>query len=275
MPNDTNPRLVHGQPTSTRNSTRGFDKHVWPPTEGWPDGVTMQVYDNGRIKIGAKHATIAVDDVSTFRPGPGHHGSAHVGFRFDPADTGTSCTGHQPQPEPRLNEAQTALRDHLIGVARRLDPAADTNTLVGALPGYRAVRDIIDPQQQWFKGPRCYGMGDALRAISAYDDAHGVPRTGALVKRARAYHPAAGWWDTAEEQTWDEMVASWQEAVRAAVDYWHSDELLETTDCQTAVDALPARWRALANMADPIQDAGLIAAWRKSADELEAALPNL
>ena len=77
MPNDTNPRLVHGQPTSTRNSTRGFDKHVWPPTEGWPDGVTMQVYDNGRIKIGAKHATIAVDDVSTFRPGPSHHGSAH------------------------------------------------------------------------------------------------------------------------------------------------------------------------------------------------------
>ena len=128
--------------------------------------------------------------------------------------------GYEPEPESGLDEAQEALRDHLIGVASQLNPADDTITLVGALPGYRQVRDAIDPDQRWFKGPRCFGMGAALRVINAYDREQGRPMVGALVKRARALHPAAGWWDTDGEQSWDEMVASWQEAVREAVTYW-------------------------------------------------------
>ena len=129
-------------------------------------------------------------------------------------------------------------------MASQLNPADDTITLVGALPGYRQVRDAIDPDQRWFKGPRCFGMGAALRVINAYDREQGRPMVGALVKRARALHPAAGWWDTDGEQSWDEMVASGQEAVREAVTYWHAAD--ETTDCEPAVAALPADWRALA-----------------------------
>src|SRR5262249_54835351 len=110
------------------------------------------------------------------------------------SETETGCAGYEPELE--LTEAQAALRDHLIGVARRLDSAADIDTLVDGLPGYRAVRDIIDPQERWFKGPRCWGMGDALRAINAYDSANDRPKVGALVKRARTNHPAPGWWDT-------------------------------------------------------------------------------
>jgi hypothetical protein len=190
------------------------------------------------------------------------------------ADDGAACSGHEPEPELlelELTEAQEALRDHLIGVARELDPDSDTNTLVMGLPGYKQVRDTIDPDERWWKGPHVTGMGDDLRAISAYDRAHGAPTVTALVKRARSTHPAAGWWGTDDEMSWDEMVASWREAVREAVTYWHAPE---TIDCEPAVAALPARWRALADMTDPIKDAQLATAWRMAADELDAALPT-
>jgi hypothetical protein len=69
-------------------------------------------------------------------------------------------------------------------------------------------------------------MGDGLRAISAYDWYHGQPTVTALVKRAGTKYPAAGWWDSPGdgERSWQELLESWHEAVRAAVAYWHADD---------------------------------------------------
>ena len=148
---------------------------------------------------------------------------AIIAREHPPVNDPTVC---EPAPEPVLTEAEQAMREHLVGVARRLDPAADVAALVAGLPGYQKVRDAIDPEEQTYKGPRCHGMGDGLRAISAYDWYHGRPTVTALVKRAGTKHPAAGWWDSPGdgERSWQELLESWHEAVRAAVAYWHADD---------------------------------------------------
>jgi hypothetical protein len=180
-----------------------------------PAGVgTLGHYDNpaaaARAIIARDHAPYAVR-VS---------GAADV-----TADLLEGTTVCEPAPEP-LTDTEQALRGYLIGVARRLDPAADIDTLVAGLPGYQQVRDIIDPGKQVYKGHRCTGMGGGLRAISALDRHHGVPTVTALIKLARAKYPSVGWWDAPDdaERSWDELVADWHQAVRAAVTYWHDQE---------------------------------------------------
>jgi hypothetical protein len=119
-------------------------------------------------------------------------------------------------------------------------------------------------------------MGDALRAISAFDRYHNRPTVTALVKRARTNHPAPGWWDSPgdDERSWPELLEGWQEAVREAVTYWHAND--PTTDCEPAYAGLPAAWRATADQLGPsTQDVALATALRKCADELDAALPTL
>jgi hypothetical protein len=64
----TGDELRHGEPGSSR-SVR-FDKHIWPPDEKhWPRGLQVIIYDDGRVKVGAPHATAKVVDVSNYRKG--------------------------------------------------------------------------------------------------------------------------------------------------------------------------------------------------------------
>jgi len=71
--------LRHGNPEEHRNDARGFDKFVWP------DGLELQIYDDGSVKIGRKHATVTVSDVMNRQRGGSAWGSAHVVMRFRPA----------------------------------------------------------------------------------------------------------------------------------------------------------------------------------------------
>ena len=70
--------LRHGNPEEHRNDARGFDKFVWP------GGLELQIYDDGSVKIGRKHATVTVSDVMNRQRGGSSWGSAHVVMQFRP-----------------------------------------------------------------------------------------------------------------------------------------------------------------------------------------------
>jgi hypothetical protein len=72
---------VHGAPEVKRNDRLGFDKYVWPPSEQWPIGLELHIYDDGRVKIGGWWASVSVEDVSNFGPGKSN-ASCHVKMRF-------------------------------------------------------------------------------------------------------------------------------------------------------------------------------------------------
>lgn len=76
--------LRNGEPEAERNEGRGFDKYHWPPSENWPDGLRIQIYDDGRVKIGAWHTTVTVTDVLN-RGAGNSKGSSHIVARFRPA----------------------------------------------------------------------------------------------------------------------------------------------------------------------------------------------
>lgn len=78
----------HGKPKSSRDARRGFDKYRWPPGPDWPDGLEITIYDDGRVKVGGWHTTIAVLDVSSFRTGKSRGGS-HVIAQFRSEDEAT------------------------------------------------------------------------------------------------------------------------------------------------------------------------------------------
>jgi hypothetical protein len=72
--------LRHGDPKAHRNNARGFDKFVWP------DGLELQVYDDGSVKIGRKHTTVTISDVMNRQRGGSARGSAHVVMRSQSVD---------------------------------------------------------------------------------------------------------------------------------------------------------------------------------------------
>ncbi len=80
----TSEGLRHGEPESSRNERRGFDKHRWPAGPHWPCGLQIQIYDDGRVKVGGWHTSAVVLDVSSFGTG-NSNASGHVVARFQPA----------------------------------------------------------------------------------------------------------------------------------------------------------------------------------------------
>lgn len=76
--------LRQGEPKVTRNERRGFDKYHWPPGENWSNGLELQIYDDGRVKIGGWHTSVAVVDVMNRARG-NSNASGHVVVRFRPA----------------------------------------------------------------------------------------------------------------------------------------------------------------------------------------------
>ncbi len=75
----------HGLPESARRDGWGLDKYTWP------DGLQLAIYDDGRIKIGRWGSSVAVFDVSNYRPGKSR-GSAFIIARF------TDATPQDQQP---------------------------------------------------------------------------------------------------------------------------------------------------------------------------------
>ena len=75
--------LHYGKPKTTRNQRRGFDKCRWDPCEHWPDGLEIQIYDDGRVKVGGWHTSVEVTDVSNYTGGASRP-SGHVVARFHP-----------------------------------------------------------------------------------------------------------------------------------------------------------------------------------------------
>jgi hypothetical protein len=80
----TGDAVRHGEPVATRNQRRGFGKYHWDPCEHWPDGLELQVYDDGRVKLGGWHTSVTVTDVSNYAGGASR-GSSHVVACFQPA----------------------------------------------------------------------------------------------------------------------------------------------------------------------------------------------
>lgn len=80
----TDDALRHGQPKVARNDRYGFDKYTWPAGDHWPQGLELQVYDDGRVKVGGWHTSVAVRDVSNFARGE-TNASGHVIAQFEPA----------------------------------------------------------------------------------------------------------------------------------------------------------------------------------------------
>lgn len=176
-----------------------------------PDGSRIRYYASPHVVaaviIAGEHDETAAIDTT--------------GHPVDVTEELLACTGHEPAQE--LAPHELAVWEFLTGLARRLEPGPYPASLVAALPSYHGLRDAVDPDQEHFKGPHVNGLGDALRAVSAYDAAHGRPTVAALVRRGGGREPAAGWWDAPGdgELTRDERMAAWHQAVRAAVAYWH------------------------------------------------------
>lgn len=59
--------LRHGDPEPSRNDKYGFDKYRWPAGPRWPSGLEIHIYDDGRVKVGGWHTSVAVLDVSSYR----------------------------------------------------------------------------------------------------------------------------------------------------------------------------------------------------------------
>lgn len=76
--------LRNGKPKPGRNEHQGFDKFHWPPNEHFPDGLRIQVYDDGRVKVGGWETSVAVMDVMNRGPGRSR-GSSHVVLQFQDA----------------------------------------------------------------------------------------------------------------------------------------------------------------------------------------------
>ena len=99
------------------------------------------------------------------------------------------------QPARDLVPHEQAVWDHLAGLARTLDPAADIGDLVDALPGYVELARAADPDGAYFVGSHARGIGDALRAVHAQRPG-GRPalagRAGAAGRRAHARRRLVG-----------------------------------------------------------------------------------
>lgn len=76
--------LRFGEPKRKRNDTYRFDKFTWPAGEFWPRGLEIQLYDDGRVKVGGWHTSVAVVDVRSYGSGR-TNASGHVIARFRPA----------------------------------------------------------------------------------------------------------------------------------------------------------------------------------------------
>jgi hypothetical protein len=82
--------LRHGRPKIVRREAWGLDKYEWP------NGLELFIYDDGRVKLGQWDATVAVLDVSNFKPGK-TQGSAHVVARFEPISDGSDVSNGDDQ----------------------------------------------------------------------------------------------------------------------------------------------------------------------------------
>ena len=101
----TSGELQHGEPESSRNDKRGFDKYRWPASPLWPRGLEIQIYDDGRVKLGGWHTSAVVLDVSNYRTGSSN-ASSHVIARFRPASedglpADTTDTDLDPEELPK------------------------------------------------------------------------------------------------------------------------------------------------------------------------------
>ncbi len=70
--------LRHGRPDASRNDKWEHDKHTWP------DGLSVFVYDDGRVKVERWDATVVVEDCHSYPPGRSGRANAHVEVRFTP-----------------------------------------------------------------------------------------------------------------------------------------------------------------------------------------------
>ena len=76
--------LRHGRAEPERSDRYEFDKWTWPASEHWPDGLQIQVYDDGRVKVGGWRTRVEVLQVATYGAGDSK-ASSHVVARFRPA----------------------------------------------------------------------------------------------------------------------------------------------------------------------------------------------
>jgi hypothetical protein len=175
-----------------------------------PDGTRLCAYTDphvvARVILAGEH-----DEAAAIR----------TGLTDSSIDVTTDLlTGADTKPE--LAPHELAVWAFLVALAARLEDGPYPASLVAALPSYHQLRDAVDPDQRHFKGQHVTGLGDALRAVSAYDRSHGRPTVTALVRRAGGHKPGPGRWDDGVA-TEPERMAAWHRAVREAVAYWHAN----------------------------------------------------
>ena len=90
MATTTTAALVHGTPQAERNDRLGSGKYAFPAGPVRPEGLTVQIYDDGRIKIGAWRAVPVILAVRPFEPGPKNgNRSGGVPHRASGGDAGS------------------------------------------------------------------------------------------------------------------------------------------------------------------------------------------
>ncbi|MFF5265412.1 hypothetical protein ACFY4C_41570 [Actinomadura viridis] len=71
------PDLRHGEPKVTRNDRYTFDRYEWP------NGLTLFIYDDGRVKLDRLDATVTITAVNSYGSSGKERASAHVIARFE------------------------------------------------------------------------------------------------------------------------------------------------------------------------------------------------
>lgn len=165
----TNGGLRHGEPESSRRDRYGFDKYRWPPGPYWPSGLEIQIYDDGRVKVGGWHTSAVVLDVSSFRAG-GSNASSHVVVRFGSTSSGEGLAGDAADQEIALEDdnvssgpAQSA-RDDVAG-----DEQAYERATLQAISECKRLTPPYDPTL-WIEMIHRWGAAEAARRLLVSGD---------------------------------------------------------------------------------------------------------
>jgi hypothetical protein len=122
--------------------------------------------------------------------------------------------------ESTLSTIGDRVRRFLIKLARDADP----NRPFTATITYGRLREAIDPDQIYFKPPRCRGIGKVLGQISTYEHRQGHPMLSALVVQAGTLRAGDGFAvlgrSLGEQIQPGAELAFWRNQIEAVIRYW-------------------------------------------------------
>lgn len=124
--------------------------------------------------------------------------------------------------EGALIPIEERVRQFLIERAKSADPSHPF--AVASIITYGELCAAIDPEEQYWRGPRYRGIGQVLGRVSTFEDAQGRPMLSALVVLKGLWHAGDGFAGLARSlgkhiQPGQER-AFWRSQVEAVIQYW-------------------------------------------------------